>query len=557
MLLPAYLSFPGMATAGEWLAGPLSRIVRSVSEQIITPSANPTSPARPSAGEGSAPPLPAPREHAGPAAPSPTALPAASPGASPGEERMTGRQRLALVVLLGSQFMLAIDFSILNVALPSIGAGVGLAEHDLQWIATAFALPSAGFTLLFARVADLAGRRRAFLTGLVLLVVSSLVGGLAQHPAELLAARVGQGLAAAISVPAALSLLVTTFPEGPVRQRALSLNGALLPAGFTIGALVGGLLTGYLNWRWAFLVNVPVALAILVVAPKVVPGGRGARGQRLDVPGALSVTAGLVAFVYGISRGGASGWSDPLVWISVVAGVALLAVFWRVERTSPHPLASPAVMRLRQVGWGNAGGFGIFALGSAIVFMMTLYLQQVLGYSAVTTGLIFGLPGLSAFVAGLLAPRILAVVAPRRVLVLGLAVQGLGALGLVFVGLDRASLGLVLAASVVAFFGHACGIVAYLVTATSGLPDEQQGLATGLTTMTQQVALTLGIPILSAIANARTTALLDAGGHSAAEALLGGIRLALGADVAATAVAAVLVAVFLVRPGRRAANRRP
>ncbi|MCK9897973.1 MFS transporter [Frankia sp. AgB32] len=160
---------------------------------------------------------------------------------------MTGRQRLALVVLLGSQFMLAIDFSILNVALPSIGRGVGLGEQDLQWIATAFALPSAGFTLLFSRVADLAGRRRAFLTGLVLLVVSSLAGGLAQHPAELLVARVGQGLAAAIAVPAALSLLVTTFPEGPVRQRALSLNSTLLPAGFTVGALVGGLLTGYLN----------------------------------------------------------------------------------------------------------------------------------------------------------------------------------------------------------------------------------------------------------------------------------------------------------------------
>ncbi|WP_374122033.1 MFS transporter [Frankia sp. AiPa1] len=465
--------------------------------------------------------------------------------------RMTPRQRLALVLLLGSQFMLAIDFSILNVALPSIGRGVGIGDRDLQWIATAFALPSAGFTLLFARVADLAGRRRLFLGGLVLLVVASLVGGIAQSPAELLVARVGQGLAAAIAVPAALSLLVTIFPEGPVRQRALSLNGALLPAGFTVGALVGGLLTGYLSWRWAFLVNVPVAVAIIVLAPRAIPAGRGTPGQRLDVPGALSVTAGLVAFVFGVSRGGEDGWTDPLVWIAIGLGLVLLAAFWRIERTSPHPLASLDVMRLRHVGWGNAGGFGVFALGSSIVFILTLYLQQVLGYSAVTTGLIFGVPGAAAFTAGMLSPRILAVVPSRPMLVLGLILQGLCALALVFIGLGRGSLTLVLLASVVGFFGHACGIVAYLVTATSGLPDAQQGLATGLTTMTQQVALTLGIPVMSAIANARTVALQHAGGHSSAEATLGGLHLALGVNAAVTAVVALLVVAFLVRPGRR------
>ncbi|WP_041254415.1 MFS transporter [Frankia sp. EAN1pec] len=470
-------------------------------------------------------------------------------------DRMTPRQRLALVLLLGTQFMLAIDFSILNVALPSIGAGVGLGEGDLQWIATTFALPSAGFTLLFARVADLAGRRRMFLTGLVLLIVASLLGGLAQGPTVLLLARVGQGLAAAIAIPAALSLLVTTFPEGPVRQRALSLNGALLPAGFTVGALVGGLLTGYLSWRWAFLVNVPVALAILLAAPRVVPGGRADVRQRLDVPGALTVTAGLVAFVYGISSGGEDGWGRPSVWIAVAAGLVLLGAFWRIEATSPHPLASLEVLRLRHVGWGNLGGLVVFAMGSSIVFLMTLYLQRVLGYSAVTTGLIFGLPGTAAFVAGLVAPRVLAVVEPRRTLVLGLLVQGLSALALAFVGLDRSSLSLVLAASVVGFFGHASGLVAYLVTATSGLPDTQQGLATGLTTMTQQVALTLGIPIMSAVATARTSALTAGGDHSAREATLGGIQTALVVNGLVTIALAALIATVLLRrrPGLRTA----
>ncbi|WP_101833328.1 MFS transporter [Frankia canadensis] len=463
---------------------------------------------------------------------------------------MTPRQRLALVLLLGTQFMLAIDFSILNVALPSIGHGVGLGDRDLQWIATAFALPSAGLTLLFARVADLAGRRRTLLTGLVLLVAASLLGGFAQGPTELLVARVGQGMAAAIAIPAALSLLVITFPEGPVRQRALSLNGALLPAGFTVGALVGGLLTGYLSWRWAFLVNVPVAVVIIALAPRVLTGGRGDAGGRLDVPGALTVTAGLVAFVYGISRAGEEGWSDPWVWVSIAVGAVLLGAFGRIESTSPHPLASLDVLRLRHVGWGNAGGFGVFALGSSIVFMMTLYLQQVLHYSAVTTGLIFGVPGAAAFTAGLLGPRLLGLVQARALLVIGLLLQALCALGLVFAGVDRGSLTLVLAASAVGFFGHACGIVGYLVTATSNLPDEQQGLATGLTTMTQQVALTLGIPVLSAIANARATALTHAGGHSAAGATLGGIRLALGVNAAVTVAVAALVAVFLLVRGR-------
>ncbi|MCK9920662.1 MFS transporter [Frankia sp. AgPm24] len=487
----------------------------------------------------------------GSSGPDPAAdVPAAGSQPPSAESRMTRRQQLALVLLLGSQFMLAIDFSILNVALPSIGSGVGLGDGDLQWIATAFALPSAGFTLLFARVADLSGRRRLFLIGLGLLVVASLLGGLAQSPVELLVARVGQGLAAAIAVPAALSLLVTTFPDGPVRRRALGLNGALLPAGFTVGALVGGLLTGYLSWRWAFLVNVPVALAILVATPRVIPLDRGTSGQRLDIPGALTVTAGLVAFVYGVSRGGEDGWSDPWVWVAIGLGLVLLVAFWRIERSSPHPLVSMDVLRMRHVGWGNAGGFGVFALGSSIVFIMTLYLQQVLGYSAVTTGLIFGVPGAAAFTAGMISPRLLTVIPSKPLLVFGLVLQGLCALALVFVGLDRGSLTLLLVASVVGFFGHACGIVGYLITATSGLRDDQQGLATGLTTLTQQVALTLGIPVLSAVANARTNTLRADGDHSPADAVLGGLHLALGVNAAVTAVVVVLVTVFLVRPGR-------
>ena len=193
-------------------------------------------------------------------------------------------------MLLTAGFTLAVDFSILNVALPAVGEDVGFALSDLQWIATSFALCAAGFTLLFGRVADLFGRRRMFLFGIALLGVASLAGGLATTPAVLLAARVGQGLATAIVTPAALSLLTTTFPEGPLRERALGLNGALMAGGFTTGAIAGGVLTDVLSWRWAFFVNVAVAAAVLTVGPAVLTESRPERRPRLDVPGALTVT---------------------------------------------------------------------------------------------------------------------------------------------------------------------------------------------------------------------------------------------------------------------------
>ncbi|WP_256789120.1 MFS transporter [Frankia sp. AvcI1] len=466
------------------------------------------------------------------------------------DDVMTARQRVILVLLLGSQFMLAVDFSILNVALPSIGAGVGLTDAHLQWVATAFALPAAGFTLLFGRVADLAGRRRMLLAGLALLVVSSLVGGLATSPAVLLGARVGQGLAAAMTTPAALALLLTSFPPGRLRQRALGMNGALISAGFTTGALAGGLLTGLLSWRWAFLVNVPVAAAILLAAPRLLPAGGASGPVRLDVPGALTVTGGLLAFVYGIATGGNDGWADPVVWGCTALGVVLLAAFWRIETTSAHPLASVAILRRRAVGWGNAGGFAVFALESSVVFLLTLYLQQVLGFSATTAGLVFGLPGAAAFVSGMVAPRLMSRRGSAVSLVAGLAVQGLSNAALAFVGPDRNWVYLVLAASAIGFFGHVHGIVAYLATATGDLPDHEQGLATALTTMTQQVALTVGIPILSTVATARSSAL--AGHLSAVRATLAGIRLALVVDAALTLVVAAAIAAALL-PRRRSA----
>ncbi|MEU8317595.1 MFS transporter [Nonomuraea sp. NPDC048881] len=250
---------------------------------------------------------------------------------------MTSAQRLVLVLLLGSQFMLAVDFSILNVALPVIGSGLGFALSDLQWVATAFALAAAGFTLLFGRIADLFGRRRLFLAGMVLLGVSSLAGGLAVSPGMLLVARVAQGLATAVVTPAGLALLTTSFPEGPLRARALGLNGALMSAGFTSGAILGGLLTELLSWRWAFFVNVPVALAVVVAAPVVLKESRPAERPGMDLPGAVSVTAGLLALVFGLTRAGEHGFADLLGLGALAAGAALLVAFWYVERRAAAP----------------------------------------------------------------------------------------------------------------------------------------------------------------------------------------------------------------------------
>jgi len=439
---------------------------------------------------------------------------------------MTTKQKLILTLLLGSQFMLSIDFSILNVALPAIGRDMHMGAATLPWVATAFALPSAGFTLLFGRLGDLAGRRRLFLAGLVLLAAGSLTGGLAPSADVLLGARVAQGLAAALAIPSALGLLTTSFAEGPLRERALGLNGALLAGGFTVGALLGGVLTDFLSWRWAFLINVPIAVAIVIIAPAVITESGHSQRPRLDVPGAVTVTSGLLALVYGVTLARQDGWGSGSALGALAVSGVLLTVFFAVERRSSAPLASVTVLARPTVKWGNLGGLTIFSMGSAVVYLMTLYLQGTLGYSPLVTGLAFAVPGVAAVAAGTVAPRIIGRLGARSTLVGGIALQGAGFATLLALGSQRAWLVLVLAALGIGFFGHVSGIVAYTVTATSGLPGDEQGLATGLTTMTQLVGLTIGIPVIGAIAGSMS---------------LAGLHRGIGTDVALNAVFAAAI----------------
>ncbi|MCP2338948.1 MFS transporter [Actinomadura rupiterrae] len=359
---------------------------------------------------------------------------ATSPATSAAQ--FTPRERAILLVLLGAGFMLSVDFSILNVALPRIGSGVGLDVTQLPWVNTAFVLPAAGFTLVCGRLADLFGRRRMLLAGMVVLVAGSLLGGLATSPGPLLAGRVLQGFATAMTLPTALSLLTTTFAEGIRRDRVLGLNGALLSGGFTVGALAGGTLVGLFSWRAAFLLNLPVAVAIMAATPFLIAESRVSDRVRLDLPGAVTVSGGLLAVVYAVIE------KSPQ---AAVAGALLLVLFWLVERRSSAPLVAPRIL----------------------------------------------VPAL-------------------------------------FIG----------------FLGHVPAIVAFTVTATSGLPDEDQGLATGLTSMTQQIGLTLGIPVLSAIAATRS-------------AELSGIHLALLADVAISLASVALVWTMLRPQRERRSHEQP
>ena len=458
--------------------------------------------------------------------------------------RMTARQRVALAVLLTAGFTLAVDFSILNVALPSIGASVGFALDRLQWIVTSFALCAAGFTLLFGRVADLFGRRRLFLVGMALLGVSSLAGGLAQEPVLLLAARVFQGLATAMVVPAALSLLTTAFPEGPQRDRALGLNGALMAAGFTAGAILGGVLTDLLSWRWAFFINVLVAVAVLAIAPLVIRESVPEERPRLDLAGAATVTLGLLAIVYGLTTAGEASWGDPMAGGSLAIGLVLLALFWAIERRVAQPLVPVAFLTRGTVVWGNLAGLVAFATETSLVFLLTLYLQRVLGYSPLAAGLSFAVLGAGTVFGGVIGPRVIGRVGAKSAIVAGLAVQAAATIPLVFLGPGSGWIVLVLIATFVGGIANLVAIVGFMVTATAGLPDGEQGLATGLATMSQQVGITMGIPIMSAVVIWQ----VNTAGAGTASGVLGGVTIAVAVNAALCVLAATMVGIFLRPP---------
>ncbi|MEV2210900.1 MFS transporter [Streptomyces sp. NPDC050997] len=287
---------------------------------------------------------------------------ATATAAQPTAVRMTGRQVAALIVLLASQFMMAADFSALNVALPEVGTSLGFSTGSLQWITTTFALCAAGCTLVFGRVGDYVGRRRVFTAGMVVLAVSSLIGGVADSATMLLIARTLQGLATAAVTPAALALLTTAFTEPGMRTRALGLNSVMMSSGFSVGAILGGVLADVFSWRWAFFINIPVAIAAIVIVPMVVDESRAEQRSRIDLPGAVLITLGLFAGIYGVTRVGEDGL-DLVAGLALIAAAVLLGAFWAVESRTAIPLdvvrnVSRLLPEHGDLALSNSFGFG-------------------------------------------------------------------------------------------------------------------------------------------------------------------------------------------------------
>ncbi|MFE5185574.1 MFS transporter [Streptomyces sp. NPDC056628] len=457
-----------------------------------------------------------------------------------GTPRMSRRDKLVLFVLCAAQFMVALDFSVLNVALPVLGADLGMDRSALQWAVTAFALPSGGFLLLFGRIGDLYGRRRLFLTGLGLFAAASVLATLAWDPASFLAGRALQGLGAAVIVPTGMSLLTTTFAEGPARARALGVSGTLMSLGFTIGVVAGGVLTDTLGWRSTMGLLALFALIVLPLAPGLLPESRTPSRPHLDVPGAITVTGGLLSLIYALTTAADHGFARADVLAALVLGAALLTAFAVVESRTPAPLVSLPMLRRRTVAWGNLGGLVTFSMMSTVVFVLTLYLQGVLHLSAWETGLVFGVQGIVSVVAGSLTPRFVSRLGARRTLVVSLTGQGVFTGGLLFLDAHAWSVWLAAAAVSLASMFHLGAIISYGLTVTSGVPDAEQGLATGLVTSTQQVGITVGIPLLGVLATTSGD-------------LLGGTRTVMALDTGIVLAAAALVAVGL-RTGRKPAS---
>ncbi|MFF8279230.1 MFS transporter [Streptomyces lateritius] len=447
------------------------------------------------------------------------------------EPSLTARARLILFVLCAAQFMVALDFSVLNVALPVLGADLGLGQSALQWAVTAFALPSGGFLLLFGRTGDLYGRKKLFLAGLALFGAASLLATFAWDPASFLIARALQGLGAAAIVPTGMSLLTTTFPEGPQRDRALGVSGTVLSLGFTIGMVLGGVMTDTLGWRSTMGLLALFTLVVLPLAPGLLPESRTPDRPRLDLPGAVTVTGALLALIYSLSTAAEHGFGGADVQVTLVVGVLLLGAFVVVESRHDAPLVSLPMLRRRTVAFGNLGGLVTFSMMSTVVFVLTLYLQETLGLSAFATGLVFGVQGLLSVLIGSMAAKVIGRVGAGRTLVFSLLGQGLFVALLLGIGTDSGALLATVGVSL-ASMCHLGAIISYGLIVTSGVPDEEQGLATGLVTTTQQVGITIGIPLLGVLA---TT-----GGD-----LYDGVRTVLAVNAAIVVATGLLVALGL------------
>jgi EmrB/QacA subfamily drug resistance transporter len=406
-----------------------------------------------------------------------------------------------MVVLSVAQFMVILDATVVNVALPSMARSLGLAAGDMQWVVTAYVLASGGLVLLGGRAADVAGRRRVFLTGLAVFTAASLASGLAPAAGVLIAARAGQGLGAALLTPAALSVITTSY-AGAQRATALGVWGALGGAGAAVGVLAGGLLTTWLGWRSVFLVNVPVGVAAGLAGLHLLPPREPRRrpGRELDLPGAALAVAGLATLVYALAGVPAHTWGSAQTLGLLALAIVLLAAFAAVERSAPRPLVPARLWRTRSLAAGVLVMLGATGILVATFFLNSLYLQDVQGASALRTGLEF-LPVALVIGAGAhLASRLLPRAGSRVLIVAGLAVMGAGALLLTGVSARSGYASGLLPGLLVTGAGAGLVLPATAVTAMSEIAADRAGLASGLMTAAHEIGAALGVAVFSAVA---------------------------------------------------------
>lgn len=417
---------------------------------------------------------------------------------------------MLLVLVCVAQFMVVLDVSVVNVALPSIQQSLGFTPASLQWVVNAYALPFAGFLLLGGRLADLLGRTRVFLAGLTLFTAASLAGGLATSPEVLIAARAAQGLGAAVLSPATLTMLTTSFPEGPRRTRALATWTAIGLAGGTAGNLAGGLLTEFLSWRWTLLINVPVGAVVMLATVRLPRGDRSPHRRRLDVPGAVLATAGLATLTYGVSRAQDHGWAAADVLAALTAGVLLLAAFAVIEtRVAREPLLPLRLLRLRTVSLGNAAMLLAGACLNPMWYFLTLSMQHVLHYSPLLTGLGFLPHTVVAIVVGVrLTPWLLRRIRARTLIATGALIAAAGFAWQSALTADSGYLAGILGPALVFSLGAGLLNTPLTTVVTSGVPQDDAGAASGLMNTAKQFGAALGLAVL-------VTATGNATGHAA------------------------------------------
>ncbi|WP_437114088.1 MFS transporter [Streptomyces collinus] len=422
----------------------------------------------------------------------------------PGAARRDGHPGIALTVIAACQLMVVLDATIVNIALPHIQDALKFSTTDLTWVVSAYTLTFGGLLLLGARAGDILGRRRVFMTGILLFTFASLLGGLAQEPWQLLAARALQGVGGAIASPTSLALITTTFPEGPERNRAFGVFAAVSAGGGAIGLLAGGMLTDWLDWRWVLFVNVPIGLLIASLAPLYINESERHPG-RFDIAGALTSTAGMATLVYGFIRASEDGWRDGLTIGSFGAAVVLLAAFVLTELRAKEPITP-----LRMFADRNRSGTYVIMLSLAaamfgMFFYIVLFVQNVLGYSPIKAGLAF-LPVTVVIALGAgLSQRFLPRLGPKPFMMAGATLVTIGLVWQSFISPDSSYVGGVLGPMLVFGFGMGLNFVTATVTAVSGVAQHEAGAASGLLNATQQVGGSLGLSILTTVFGTAST----------------------------------------------------